>query len=127
MAGERILKEAKSEIQLNYDVPMFVYVQRQGERPFSLNAQLHRLSASELVFRCRSRLKKNEIVGVIFKIGKKDIMANIRISRVKKVLSGLKTEYLGKFVGLNYEQEHFIRKYVLYENLRINRRKRLNS
>lgn len=126
MAGERILKEAKSELQLIYDVPMFIYVQRQDERPFNLNAQLIRLSASEIIFKCRPRLKKNEIVAVVFKIGKKDIMANIRISSARKIMSGIKAEYLGKFVGLNYEQEQFIRKYVLYENLRANRRKRLN-
>lgn len=126
MAGERILKEDKAELQLVYEAPMFIYVQRLNERPFSLNGQLQRLSASELFFKCRAKLKKNEIVGVVFQIAKKDFMANIRISSVRKMLSGLKAEYTGKFVGLNREQEQLVRKYVLHENLRMNKRKRLN-
>lgn len=117
----------KFELRLNHNAPMFVYVQRQEEKPFNLNAQMQQLSAGEIVFKSRARLKKNEIVGVIFKIAKKDIMANIRIVHAKKILSGIKAEYIGVFIGLSYEQEQFIRKYVYFENLRLNRRKKLGS
>lgn len=123
---EKKLKKdyVKFELRLSQNVPMFVYVQRQEEKPFNLNAQIQQLSAGEIVFKSRAKLKKNEIVGVIFKIAKKDIMANIRIIHAKKILSGIKAEYTGVFIGLSYEQEQFIRKYVYFENLRLNRRKK---
>lgn len=116
---------AKMELYINYEAPMFVYIQRQGERPFNLNAKIIQLSAEGITFKCRTKIKKGEIVGVIFKVNKKDIMVNLRVISQKRIGSGLRAEFSGTFIGLNIEQENYIRKFVLYENLKINRKRRI--
>ncbi len=113
------------ELYLNYDEPMLIYVQRSDEKPFTLNAKIIQLSAQEIRFKCKTKIKKSEIVGVIFKIGKRDIIANIIIEGQKKRRAILKSEFVGSFIGLKLEQEHYIRKFVLYENLKMNRKRRI--
>lgn len=120
-------KNNLTDLSLVYNAPMFVYVQRQGEKPFSLNALMLRISAGNIIFKCRSKLKLGEIVGVIFKIAKRDIMANIRVVTVKKGISGLRSEYMGIFIGLSNEQDQYIRRFVLSENLRLNKIKRMQK
>lgn len=113
------------EMYLTYDEPMLVYVQRPNEKPFTLNARIVQLSAQEIRFKCRTKLKKGEIAGVIFKIGKRDILANVIVERQKKMRAGLKADFVGSFIGLKLEQEHYIRKFVLNENLKINKKRRI--
>lgn len=113
------------ELYLAYDEPMLIYVQRPDEKPFTLAAKIVELSAQEIRFRCKTKIKTGEIIGVIFKVGKKDIMANVIVEKQKKRRSVLKTEFVGSFIGLKLDQEQYIRKFVLYENLKINRKRRI--
>ena len=114
------------ELYLIYDEPMLIYVQRPDEKPFTLSARIVELSAQEIRFRCKTKIKAGEIIGVIFKVGKRDIMVNVIVEKQKKKRSTiLNAEFVGSFIGLKLDQEQYIRKFVLYENLKTNRKRRI--
>jgi len=113
------------ELYLAYDEPMLIYVQRPDEKPFTLGAKIVELSAREIRFRCKTKIKTGEIIGAIFKVGKRDIMANVIVEKQKKKHHVLKAEFVGSFIGLKLDQEQYIRKFVLYENLKINKKRRI--